>query len=195
MSIHKWLAGGSLGVLLLVAACDNNARDKVVADPATPVAADNTMQTTGEVLNTTENTAEFATKATIGGLFEVETSKLAVERTKDAALKTFAQKMIDDHTAANRDLKAALQAEGVAMPAETLDEDHRKKLDDLKAASAGDFDDHYVRIQKEAHASAVDLFEDFIKDGPVGPLKDFATKTLTTLNAHKMEIDKISDAR
>lgn len=194
MSIQKWLAGAGLGALLLVAACDNN-RDQVVADPATPVTSDPMMVNSSVTHAGHEHVADFATKAAVGGLFEVETSRLAVERTKDAALKIFAQRMIDDHTAAHRELVAAIQSEGGNVPPETLDEDHRKKLDDLKAASAGDFDNQYVSTQKDAHDKTIDLFEDYIRDAPAGALKDFATKTLPTLKAHKAEIDKISDAR
>lgn len=194
MSVHKWLAGGSLGALLLVAACDNN-RDQMVATEATAMSDTALMSSPTADMASPERVAEFASKATIGGLFEVETSQLAVERTKDAALKTFAQRMIDDHTAAHRELVAAIQAEGGNVPPETLDEDHRKKLDDLRASSAGDFDNQYVSTQKEAHDKTIDLFEDYINDGPAGALKDFATKTLPTLKAHKTEIDRISDAR
>jgi len=193
MRANNWLMGAGLGALLLVAACDNP-REEMATEPATPVASES-VATSPMTPMSMNDTSQFPTKATIGGLFEVETSRLAVERTKNAALKTFAQRMIDDHTAANGQLKTAIQAEGAAIPPETLDEDHRKKLDDLRAASADDFDARYISLQKEAHDQTIDLFEDYVADGPAGALKDFATKTLPTLKAHKADIDKISDAR
>src|SRR5262245_50632425 len=43
----------------------------------------------------------FVEKAAIAGMFEVESSRIAIDRVNDPKLKEFAQMMVDDHTKAN----------------------------------------------------------------------------------------------
>lgn len=138
---------------------------------------------------------EFAAKAAISGKFEIDSSKVALERSNSEDVKAFAQKMIDDHMKASEELKAAAaeaKLSPTALPDE-LDEKHLKIVNDLKAAKAEDFDNDYLEAQEEAHDDAVDLFEDFAKDGEAGPLKEFAQKTLSTLKAHEHEAEKLEE--
>ncbi|WP_245497858.1 DUF4142 domain-containing protein, partial [Mesorhizobium sp. M7A.F.Ca.CA.001.08.2.1] len=48
-----------------------------------------------------ETAQDFVTKAAIGGMFEVQSSKVAQSKLQDPKLKDFAQTMISDHGAAN----------------------------------------------------------------------------------------------
>ncbi len=138
---------------------------------------------------------EFVEKATIGGKFEIDSSKLALEKSKNTDVRSFAQKMIDDHTQANEKLTAALPKAGVKasdVPT-TLDEKHQKKLDKLREAKAEDFDKDYVDAQEDAHDEAVSLFKDYAKDGDNVVLKDFASTTLPTLQDHHDKVDALKD--
>jgi hypothetical protein len=45
-------------------------------------------------------TATFVAQVAFGNMFEVESSKLALERSKGAPVTAFAQRMVDDHSAA-----------------------------------------------------------------------------------------------
>lgn len=139
--------------------------------------------------------AEFVPMAASAGMFEVESSKLALEKAQKADLKTFAQKMIDDHTKANTELKAAV----AASPAKTdiptmLDAKHQKMLDDLKAASGSQFDAMYMKAQMGAHDEAIGLFQGYAENGEAGPVKEFAAKTLPTLEMHKEMLMKMQSA-
>ena len=49
-----------------------------------------------------DNAQEFVNKAAIGGMFEVDSSKVATTKAQDQHVKDFAQKMIEDHGAAVR---------------------------------------------------------------------------------------------
>lgn len=138
---------------------------------------------------------EFAAKAAISGKFEIESSKVALERSQNEEVKSFAKTMIDDHTKADKELKAAAaeaKLSPTALP-DDLDEKHLKKVNKLKEAKAEDFDNHYLEAQEEAHDDAVDLFEDYIKDGEAGPLKDFASKTLPTLKEHEKHAESLEE--
>jgi len=142
------------------------------------------------------DTKDFVKKAAIANQFEIESSQVALQRSSSADVKAFAQKMIDDHTKAGADFKAAASAGGIA-PADIptgLDEKHTKMLNDLKETDAEDFDDDYIHAQKKAHRKAVNLFEDYADDGDNEALKTFATNTVPTLKAHKDHIKEVDDA-
>jgi putative membrane protein len=61
---------------------------------------------------------DFVKDVALAGMAEVESSRLAVQKASSPAVKQFAQKMIDDHTAANAELTKLAQSKGAAPPAE-----------------------------------------------------------------------------
>jgi putative membrane protein len=136
---------------------------------------------------------EFFDKAAVSGMFEVQSSELAVQRGTDAQVKSFAQMMVTDHSAANAKLKALALAKGVMLPAE-LDKDHRKNLDKLKAAKPGkDFDETYADLMEDGHDKAVKLFAK-AADGAKDPdVRKFAGETLPTLRMHNEHAEKLDD--
>ncbi len=127
---------------------------------------------------------EFASKARIGNLFEVETSALAASRTMSPNVAVFAQMMIEDHSTADAQLEAAVKAQGnVTLPAQ-VDADKAAALQQLAAASGAQFDRLYIKVQTDAHVEAVGLFSGYAQNGQPGALKDFAATTLPTLTIH-----------
>ena len=74
-------------------------------------------------------TATFVAQAAFGTMFEIESSKLALERSKAAAVKAFAQRMVDDHSAAAVKFKEAVLEAKLAMPPDKLDAKHQAVLE------------------------------------------------------------------
>jgi putative membrane protein len=141
---------------------------------------------------TRDTPQQFADKAAVANLFEIETSKLAVKTSKNKDVLAFANKMITDHTKAGTAFKAAVgKATGVTPPAEKLDAAHQAKLDDLKTKTGEDFDKAYIDAQQDAHDEAVSLFDSYANNGDDAALKAFAAETLPTLKAHEEHIDKM----
>lgn len=136
---------------------------------------------------------EFVKKASVSNQFEIESSKLASQKASDPEVKAFAEQMINDHTKAGEDLKAALSNSKVkaSVANEGLDEKHQKILNDLAAASNEDFDKEYLKAQKKAHDEAVSLFRDYSKKGDDEALKTFATNTLPTLEKHQDHVKEL----
>ena len=137
-----------------------------------------------------ENAQDFVTKAAVGGMFEVESSKIAEDKVKDPSVQDFAQKMIDDHGAANAKLETIAGEQKLQVPTE-LDAKHKADLDTLQN-SKDPVDGSYVQIQREAHSDAVKLFESYAKDGDNAQLKTFAQETVPTLKMHQEMIEKIA---
>ena len=137
-----------------------------------------------------EKAQEFIDKAASGGMFEVESSKIAQGKAQDQSVKDFAQKMIDDHGAANAKLETIAGEQKLKVPAQT-DAKHKSDLDALQNGNTP-IDKSYVQMQRDAHADAVKLFDSYAQDGDNPQLKTFAQETLPTLKMHQEMIEKIA---
>lgn len=127
-------------------------------------------------------------RAAVGGIFEVDSSKIAVGKAQDQGVKDFAQQMVDDHGAANARLETIAGEQKLTEPKE-LDAKHKADLDALQNAKD---DKPYVQMQRDAHSEAVTLFESYAKHGDNAQLKTFASETLPTLKMHQEMIEKIA---
>ena len=152
-----------------------------------------TMIAPGAMANDSKMTQEFVKTAAVAGQFEIESSKLALEKSTDKDIKQFAQKMIDEHTNAANKLKATVQASGVDTNLVTtdLDSKHQKIMNNLQEAKGDDFDKEYIEAQKDAHKDAVSLFSKYSTSGDDKPLQDFAKQTLPTLEKHQDHVKEL----
>jgi len=126
---------------------------------------------------------EFVTKATTAGLAEVNQAQLAVKLARDAAVKKFAKKMIEDHGKANKELLALVNKKKLKS-ATKMDAEHKKMYDKLKKLSGGEFDRAYMSGQVKDHEDAVALFEKEGSSGKDDDLKKWAKEKLPTLRMH-----------
>ncbi len=122
---------------------------KVQKDPgSTTRAGTDAQQAKGKASAATHS---FTTAAASGNALEVESSRLALEKSQNQDVKSFAQMMIDDHTKVGEQLKSTLQKAGLATPADKLAPKHQDMVDKLKQAGANKYDGQYVAVQLKAH--------------------------------------------
>lgn len=76
-------------------------------------------------------------------LSEIETGKIALNQSKNDQVRSFAQKMIDDHTQAQKDLEQLAQSKGVTLPTEP-DKKHQAAAKKLGALEGEKFDKQYL---------------------------------------------------
>ncbi len=135
---------------------------------------------------------KFVKEAACGGKAEVMMGKLALEKSKNESVRSFAQKMIDDHSAANQKLESVAQAEGLTVPAEVGPKE-QKVYDKLAKLDGKEFDLQYMKAMQKDHDEDVKEFEKASTTVKSASLRDFVTTTLPTLREHdKMAHD--SDA-
>jgi putative membrane protein len=128
--------------------------------------------------------AQFVSKAAEGGLFEVEVAKLAADKATDPAVKSFAQMLVDDHTAANDKLKQIASSHSVPLPA-SMAADKKKEIDQLSKLSGPKFDQQFVKMVGVAdHRHDIADFEKASKSAKSDDVKSFAESTLPTLKKH-----------
>lgn len=125
---------------------------------------------------------DFVEEASAKGLAEIESSKLALEKTRNLEVRKFAQTMIEDHTKANQELKkiSSTKKLDVSDDPELMSQ---AKAMILKVRDGESFDEAYANNQVMAHKQTIDLFEKAatVKDAE---LKAFVQKTLPKLRHH-----------
>lgn len=131
----------------------------------------------------------FVKKAAVAGLTEVETGKLALQKSRDPTIRSFAQRMVDDHSKANTELANIAAAKGIDAPKKP-DAEHQAMIDALASKSGAEFDREYSQHMKMDHSKAIALFESGSKTTDP-ELSGFAKKTLPTLKEHKKLAEKL----
>ncbi|MDB5470653.1 MAG: hypothetical protein JWR84_2213 [Caulobacter sp.] len=179
---RKLLITGAACAALTLAACGKKAEEADMKAQGTPDA--NPAATVPTPANEA-GAPDFVAKAASSDMFEIESSKLALTRTRNADIKAFAQMMIDMHTRTTAGLKKAIAESGQPLtPPTTLPADLQTKLDDLAKASDADFDKAYMDAQVDGHQAALDLMTRYAADGTVPALQAAAASTAPTVQEH-----------
>jgi putative membrane protein len=157
----------------------------------------NSSQSSHSSMSQTSNTGlspldeKFMQNAAKGNNAEVELGRLAVEKGGNSEVKSFGQRMIDDHTKANDQLKQLASrknvnlSEGLSIKAKA----EKKKLEGLSGA---DFDREYMADMLKDHRSDITDFRRESQAGTDPAVKHFASETLPTLRDHLKQAENIA---
>lgn len=128
---------------------------------------------------------EFADAAAASDTFEIDSSRLALDKSQSADVKKFAQAMIEAHTASTTKLKAAgTKALPAIRPATLLPDDLKTKLDALKPQSGATFDQAYMADQIAGHEATLATLQGYAASGEVASLKSFAAEMVPIVTSH-----------
>jgi putative membrane protein len=133
---------------------------------------------------------DFATMAASSDLFEIQSSEMALQKAESAEVKEFAQMMIDDHSKASKELMAAAQQDGAAVP-EAMTDKHAAQVETLKGASGATFDASYIGAQVAGHQEALNLMTSYAEAGDSAALKAHAEKTAPVIQMHLEHVQKL----
>lgn len=125
----------------------------------------------------------FLDNAATGGMMEVELGRVATQNAASDRVKQFGQRMVDDHSKANDDLKQVAGRKDVKLPA-TLSRDQKKQVDRLSKLHGEAFDRAYMNAMVDDHEKDVAEFRREAKSANDPDVKEFASRTLPTLENH-----------
>ncbi len=129
------------------------------------------------------NQDSFWNEAAQDGLAEISLGSLALQKSQNEQVKQLAQKVVDDHTAANNELTPLAASKSVTLPTST-NAKQKATYDKLSGLSGDQFDMEFVKTMVKDHESAVKLFQKQADGGKDADVKAFAAKTLPTLQGH-----------
>lgn len=195
----KYLAIASVASLALLAACNQggdsagqNTNEAVNAtqDATAGVVGQSSAMTMGA--NTVDG---FVTGLGTGNMYELEAAKVAEAKSTNADVKALAAMITKDHTAAGEKLAAAqaTAAPNVAVPT-TLDERRKGMIDNLNAATPGDFDKVYLTQQVAAHNETLTLLNGFSGNTEAPALATLARELVAPVTMHRDRAQALLDA-
>jgi putative membrane protein len=134
----------------------------------------------------------FVKEAVHGGLAEVKLGQLAQEHASSAAVRKFGERMVEDHTRANKEFMALLKQKAMAPPDKGLSRKDQELYDRLSKMRGDEFDRAYMQHMVKDHEEDVALFQSMAAVGRDADLKAFAVKTLPVLKEHLQMARKVA---
>lgn len=132
---------------------------------------------------------DFIEEASAKGIAEIESGKLAVQKSTFPEVKAFAKKMIEDHAAANKELRALATKKNVKV-ADEAELMSRAKAYILKQRDGESFDAAYVNNQIDAHKAAIKLYKD-ASSSTDEDVRRLAATSLPKLEHHLTEAEAL----
>lgn len=117
-------------------------------------------------------------------MFEIESSRLALQMSRNDGIRSFAQMMVDDHTRMMNQMMAMTPGMGMSMAGMEMMPHHMQMLQRLRSASAAEFDMMYKREQMMAHQEALTMHRTYAARGDNAPLKAMAARAAPLIQAH-----------
>jgi putative membrane protein len=164
----------------------------LVVMPAVSVAqADKKAEPAADKSSLTSGDKKFLKEAADGGLSEVELGKLAVEKASDENVRKFGQRMVDDHSKANEELKQLAASKGVDLPT-VPGLKNRILRSHLSKKSGASFDQAYMADMVKDHKEDVAAFQRESNSAKDSDVKNFASKTMPTLKDHLKNAQEVA---
>jgi len=138
---------------------------------------------TGQPRSATPADQTFLVNTAKAGLAEVEFGKVALENATNEQVKAFAQRMVDDHSKANEELKTLAASKNVVVPS-TLDAQDKGMQDKLMALKGEAFDREYMTAMVAGHTKVVESLRAESQSGKDPDVKAWAARTLPTVEDH-----------
>ena len=178
-------------LLISATACNNNS---ATSSNSTEAAVDsNKKELEAKDSTQMEDDAKFAVTAANGGLLEVQLGKLAKTKATSPQVLEFASMMVDDHSAANKELMDLAGKKVITLPA-ILDNKTQKEYNDFEKMGKKDFDKAYMDYMVKDHKEDIDEFKKEAENGKDAELKAFANKTIPVLQHHLEMAEKANSA-
>ena len=151
-----------------------------------------TLMSSGKLLaqsSSADQDKQFLMTASQSDYTEMKFSQLAVDKATNPRVKSYAQKMITDHTALESEMKPFADKLSVT-PVMTLDADHQAKYDALSSMTGMDFDKTYMTGMDVDHHAADAAFKAELSSTTDADLKKTVAKGEKVVAMHTTMADK-----
>ena len=127
--------------------------------------------------------------------FEIESSRLAMQRSRNPRIRSYANMMVRDHSMTSQALMGGVQMAAMGGMAPGLDARHAAMLNQLASASGPQFDRLYARMQVMAHQEALALHGGYAQAGTDPALRAFAGQVTPHIRHHLAMARRLSGGR
>ena len=178
---HCLLALLALGLTTVGCSTDKAATPETAAQPNSAASASSPS---------TNSDQAFVTKAAQGNSAEVELGKIVAAKSKNPSVKQFARMMVKDHTTALNELQELAQTKNLNFN-DDLTDDAKALQAKLTSDTGKQLDKDYMDGMVEDHQKDVQDFTDQSEKAKDADVKQWAGKTLPTLQKHLEKAQQI----
>jgi len=132
-------------------------------------------------LSSTDRT--FLKQVSQGNLAEIQTSRLALQKSKNPQIQNIAGRLATEHTQAQNDLRSVARHLGITLPSAPSTEQHQM-YQRLAALSGGLFEESYLRSQAAAHNVTIGLFQKEMANGSNSRVQGYVARYLPKIQNH-----------
>lgn len=132
----------------------------------------------------------FIKKASQGGMTEIALGQLAVKKASNPKVKDLGQRMVEDHTKTNDQLKQLASEKNIDLP-KHMSMKERATETALAKLSGPEFDRQYIDDMVKDHKKDVMDFKLESTTATDADVKSFAAQTLPTLQDHLKQAESI----
>lgn len=129
-----------------------------------------------------------------GDVYEVTSSQIAIQRSRDPQVRAFATMLIGEHTRTTNLALAAAKTAGVTPPPPVLGTQQRAMIGQLLSAPAADFDRIYLQQQVPAHQTALALHSGYAANGDEAALRTVASGAVPIIRQHLERVQAMQSA-
>jgi putative membrane protein len=133
-----------------------------------------------------EGDQKFLKKAVEGSLMEISAARHVTTAGSNPEVKTYANKLLADHTKAHEDLQKLAAQKGFALPAQIAG-GHDDMVADLTKLGGAQLDKKYAKEMVDDHEKDVKEFREAAKDVKDADLRAWAQKQIPVLEGHLTE--------
>lgn len=131
---------------------------------------------------------EYLILAGASDLFEIESSRLALERTESPSTRRYAEMLIQHHTTSTQALMQQAKLAGMTPPTPVLTVDQQAAMSRLQAAGSGPaFDRAYYTEQVPAHRRAWQVHQGYAQNGRSPQLRVAAAAAVPIVEQHLVQ--------
>jgi putative membrane protein len=164
------------------------------AQQASPTHPDRTItghpNADNPVIGVDETDKGFMQHAAVGDLAEIQLGQLAQQKASSPAVKSFAARMVKDHSSADDKLKDIAESQHISLPNQ-LDPKHENAQKSLSQLSGTSFDKEYMLLMVQEHKQDVSKFQQEAANAHDPTVKQFAAQTLPILQSHLNEAQQV----
>lgn len=136
----------------------------------------------------------FVRKAAEGGLAEVQLGKLAAEKGASEEVKSFGQKMADEHAQLNKEVAELADAIGTMVP-KKMGKADQAEYEKLNGLSGEDFDKEYIAYMVKDHHEDLREFRVASTNTADSAVKGVADHGARLIHEHMVMVDKMAHDR
>lgn len=128
-------------------------------------------------------------------VFEINSSQIALQRSQNLRVRSFANMLIRHHTMTTAATMKAAQKAGMTPMPPALAPGAVTSINELQTVPAADFDRIYIAQQIPAHQAALDLHQTYAQSGDQPPLRASARAAVPIVQQHLNAAMKLQNGK